>query len=474
MRRVLFIVSLFIISNAFSLVFAQDVEESTIQQQKAVEVTIYNNNLGLVKDTRAIKLPNTQQGELKFKDVASAIMPVTVSVKSLNFTDKFTVLEQNYEYDLMSRSKLLDKYVGKDIKLLDYNEFKDKKDVIDATLLSNNDGQIYKIGEEIYLGHPGIQILPKIPENLIAKPTLTWLYRNLTDKEQQLQVSYLTQNISWQADYVMLVNKEDNLGDLSGWVTINNNSGTSYKNAQLKLVAGEVNQVEETRGGRFKSMDVCYESAPGQQFQEQAFFEYHIYDLQRKTDIKDNQTKQISLLEARGVKLNKEFIIDKPVRFYFYEPTQIVEKQPVNVYLVFKNAQDNKLGMPLPKGVMRLYKEDSKASLQFIGEDRIEHTPKDEEVRLKIGQAFDVVAERRQVEFQRITNDVYETEWEITIRNHKKEEINIAIIEGIERDWQIISKSQDYEKLNANTIKFTIKIPAEGKGKIVYRVRIKH
>ena len=284
------LLALFLTSTAM---FAQTVSKSTIEDQVGVEVTVYNSNLGLIKDTREVRLP-LGEGELRFMDVASFIMPVTVRARSLNHQDDFVVLEQNYEYDLMNADKLLDKYVGKKIKIVDWNEFADRKDTVEAILLSNNKGQIYKVNDEIYLGHPGYKVLPEIPENLIAKPTLTWLYENDQRRAHQLEVLYLTSNINWVADYVIVLNEDDTLTDLSGWVTLDNKSGAAYQDARLKLVAGEVHRV--TRGIFREGLPHIDTVASGAAFQEKAFFEYHIYDLQRKTTIKNNQTKQVSLL----------------------------------------------------------------------------------------------------------------------------------------------------------------------------------
>jgi hypothetical protein len=450
----------------------QTVSKSTVDDQVAVQVTVYNSNLGLIKDTRKVALP-LGEGELRFMDVASHVMPVTVHTKSLNRPDDFSVLEQNYEYDLMNADKLLDKYVGKKIKLMDWNEFQDRKEVVEATLLSNNQGQIYKIKDEIYLGHPGYKVLPEIPENLIAKPTLMWLYDNNSKKTHELEVSYLTKNITWKADYVVVLNKDDTSADIAGWVSLDNRSGATYKNAALKLVAGEVHRVRE----RMRE-DRVYAMAPkdktgAQRFEEKPFFEYHIYDLQRKTTIKDNQTKQVSLLEAIGAQIQKELLVYGMKGYFtrrYYKDQN--PKQPVNVYVKFKNSQGNSLGMPLPAGIMRLYKQDSDESLQFIGEDRIEHTPKDEEVRLKVGEMFDVVAERIQTDYRQITTRLYESEWEITLRNHKKEDITVGIVEPLFGNWVVISNNYPYKKVDAFTIRFNVTVPKDGEVKVKYRIKV--
>lgn len=455
-------------------VFSGDIVKSTLNDQTGIEVTVYNSNLGLVKDTRKINLPSGN-GELRFMDVAAYIMPVTVHAKSVNHTADFSVLEQNYEYDLINESKLLDKYVGKTVKLMNWNQYSDKKETVEATLLSNNGGQVYKINNEIYLGYPGMKILPEIPENLIAQPTLTWLYNNAGKDAHSLEVSYLTSGITWNADYVLIINKADNAADISGWVTVDNKSGATYKDAILKLVAGDVNRVQPTRDVYAKTNMLMMESAAGApQFAEKAFFEYHIYDLQRKTTIKDNQTKQISLLEADNFKIQKEFITTAASPYYNYSMAGQKPKQTVHVMVSFKNSKDNKLGMPLPAGTMRLYKQDDEEKLQFIGEDRIDHTPEDEDIRLKIGDAFDVVAERVQTDFRQISSTVFESEWEVALRNHKNEDINVGVVEPLAgcANWEVITSSHTYTKMDAFTIRFDVKVSKDQEVRVKYRLRV--
>lgn len=446
---------------------------STIADQAGVEVTVYNSNLGLVKDTRNFNV-SSGVNELKFMDVASSIMPQTVQIKALDNADTFFVLEQNYEYDLIDSNKLMDKYVGKTIKLLTVNPYQDKKDIVEATLLSNNNGPIYKIGEEIYLNYNGSAVLPKIPENLVSKPTLTWLYKSKDALKQSVQVSYLTNGINWKADYIVVVNKEDNLADLSGWVTLDNNSGAEYMNAKLKLVAGNVNRVRDIPNMAYlkaaRSMAMESDMAGG--FQEQSFFEYHIYDLQRKTTIKNNQSKQVNLLEASKIKVEKELLVQADQNYFWGNYGGQSLKQPVNVYLKFVNSKDNQMGMPLPAGTMRLYKEDGQKSLQFVGEDAIKHTPKDEDVEIKVGEAFDVVAERVQMNFVQRSN-YFEMTWDLTVRNHKEEDIMVAFKEPLYGDWKITSSTHTYKKINANTARFDVSVPKNGEVKVSYTVNIR-
>lgn len=456
-----------------AIVFAQNAVKSTADDQAGMEVTVYNSNLGLIKDTRQVNLP-MGKGELRFMDVAADIMPVTVHAKSLNFPDGFGILEQNYEYDLMSQSKLMDKYVGKKVKILDKNEYQGTEKSVEATLLSNNEGRpIYQIGSEIYLGYPGLVILPELPENLIAKPTLTWAYDNTSKSPHRLEVSYLTNDINWKADYVVVINKDDTMANVSGWVTIDNKSGATYKDATLKLIAGKINRAQE-RGDydREYASEGMMLKAAAPRFQEQAFFEYHIYDLEGKTTIKDNQTKQISLLKADKIKAQKELLVYGIKNYLTYRYTERNPKQPVNVYMTFKNAKDNNLGMPLPEGVMRLYKEDADKKLQFIGEDKIEHTPKDEEVRLKIGEAFDVVAERIQTDYKQAGLFAHESEWEITVRNHKETDVTVGLVEPVLGSWTVLNNTHPFTKVDASTIRFDVDVPKDGTVKVKYRIRV--
>ena len=473
MKTKLLILS-FVIVFFSSIVKADEngVSKSTIDDQIGVEVAVYNNNIGLIKDTRKIALPSGE-GELRFMGVASHIMPVTVHVKSLNYPKDFSVVEQNYEYDLINADKLLDKYVGKKIKIIVWNEYQDRKETVEATLLSNNNGQIYKINNEVFIGHPGIKVLPELPEDLIAKPTLTWLYNNNSLKEHDLEVSYLTNNISWKSDYVVVLNGDDTSANISGWVTLDNKSGATYRNASLKLIAGDVNRATEMRRDKAVMMEYAMTSArAAPQFEEKAFFEYHVYDLQRKTTIKDKQTKQVSLLEAADVTVKKEFLVEGTHGIYTRHYQNRNPKQPVTVYIKFVNTEDNNLGIPIPAGIMRLYKKDNEGSLLFIGEDRVKHTPIKEEISLKIGDAFDVVAERVQTDYKQKTSRLHESEWEITLKNHKKEDVIVGIIEPLSGNWSVIDSSHPFTKKNAFTIRFDVKVPKDDEVKVKYRLRV--
>lgn len=475
MKKIIFATALLSLT---SITFAKEtnsVKTSTTSDQVSVNVTVYNNGMSLIRDSRKITLPKGV-GELRFEEIAQNIKPSSVLAKSLSNPNAFEIIEQNYEYDLLNSDKLLDKYVGKEIKLLTENPYQDKKELKNATLLSNNNGQIFKIGEEIYLGHNGTRILPKIPENLIANPTLMWKYSNKFVKAQNIEVTYLTNNLSWEADYVFLISNNDKTGDLNGWVTINNRSGATYNNAGLKLVAGDVNRVmsHDSYGGAEVKMMAAEAPRANGRFKEKSFFEYHLYTLPNKTTIKNNQSKQIKLLSGSNIKTEKELIINHTGHRYTHNSRGQIQKPKIDVYMKFKNAKENSLGVPLPKGIVRVYKNDSDDSPIFIGEDRIDHTPEDEEVKLKIGKAFDVVAEKVQTEYIKQNNKTHISSWKVTIKNRKKESVEISLLEALPAYGEITKSTDPFEKSDAFTAKFKLNIPA-GKEKIVkYTVKVKY
>lgn len=451
---------------------AQEVAETNIEDQTAVAVTAYNSGIALIRDVRKLKI-GTGEFDLRFSGVAEQIRPETVALRSLSQTGSLSILEQNYEYDLISPSKLMEKFVGQSVKLINVDknlEFIEK----DAKLLSVNESPVYEIEGKIYLGHPGSVVLPEIPANLAARPSLVWKLNN-TVAEQEVEASYLTNGISWSADYVLSIPKDESSVDIAGWITMNNQSGATYNNAKLKLVAGSVNVAPQMDFAMMKRGMVMAEAAPamaGGAVQE-AFGEYHLYTIPRPTTIKQNQSKQIALMDAAGVKFTKK--LEFPSEPYWYMQQQGEQKDlHAKVRVEFENKKDNALGIPLPAGVMRLYQEDSEGSLQFLGEDRIQHTPKDETIRLNVGEAFDVVADRRQMDFQIISDRVHESEFEVIVRNRKETPTKVEVVENIGGDWEILKKSHDYTKRDAFTVVFPLSLDAGEEVKLSYRVRTRH
>ena len=374
---------------------------------------------------------------LRFADVTAQIRPETVHLASLTAPSALRILEQNYQYDLLNPAKLLDKFVGRDLTLVlrRYQNNTESFEPVQATLLSNNGGQVWRINSQIVINPTNIAEMrfPDLPKNLVATPTLVWDLDNSETGPQNIEASYLTNGMNWRADYVLLVNADDTKGDLQGWVTLTNASGASFEDARLQLVAGDVNRVTPERNAAVAGFMAKSMAVDEAQFQEQGFFEYHMYTLQRPTTIRDNETKQVSLLEAAGFEVKKEFVLNGQRYYYtgYNNPGQAI-KEKVGVFVQFRNSQQNKLGMPLPAGTIRLYKKDDKGNQQFIGEDRIDHTPKDEDVRVKVGDAFDIVAERKQTDYKVIASGhVYEYAYEIKIRNHKDSPVTVVVNAGI-------------------------------------------
>jgi hypothetical protein len=450
-------------------------QSSTEADRKAVSITVYNQNFGVVREVRDLPALGTGVVSLEFRDVAANIQPETVAIKSLTAPGAISVLEQNYRYDLLTPQTLLEKFVGKKVRTYRYHEATGKEEAADAELLSVAEQPILRLNGEVTFGYPARFAFPEVPDNLIAKPTLMWLVAS-QKAAQTVEVSYLTQNLNWSADYVLVVNEQDTAAALQGWVTLVNQSGASYRNAELKLVAGDVNRVQPQRAFDMKRKAAESMAAPtgGAGFTEQGLFEYHMYTLGRPTTVLQNEQKQVSLLEADGIQIAKKLIFYGQQYWFRGQYGQIQVNQKVGVYLDFKNEQKNKLGVPLPKGTLRVYKADKSGAKQFVGEDQIDHTPRDEKIRVKMGEAFDVVGDRKQVEWRALGNCSSESRWEIELRNHKDTAIEVEDYEPIGGDWQVLESSLPYEKKDAGTFTFNVKVPARGKTKVTYRVRLRY
>ena len=456
--------------------FAQSAQTSTEQDQKELAVTVYNSNVALVRDVRRVKLP-AGTIDLRFMDIAAAVNPATVHIVSLTAPKELTVLEQNYEYDLLSPQKLLQKYVGKELTLVRMvSENNSTKEVpVKATLLAYNEGPVWKVGDQIITGMGADRyVFPDLPENLYSKPTLVWMLDNRHTGEQTVEASYLTNQINWNSDYVLTVAADQKVADLNGWVTIVNNSGTAFRNAMLQLVAGELHRVLTGIVGGIPGARAMKAEVAATQFAEEGLSEYHLYTLERRTTLQNNETKQISLLASTGVNIEKVFEVNGQ-QFYYHNAQRPGQpfKDPVNVRIKFKNSQANSLGLPLPAGTVRVYQGDSKGRVQFIGEDRIDHTPKDETLDLLIGNAFDVVAARKQTDFKSWGPHTYEMAFEVALRNHKPEPITVLVNEPIGGDWTMIDSTFKWEKTAAFAARFTVPVTANGESILKYRVRVR-
>lgn len=457
---------------------------STLSDQQSVAVTIYNNNLALVKDQRSIKLNNGLQ-KLALRDVSAQIRPETVLLKSISHPGSFSTLEQNFDFDLLTPEKLLEKYVGKTVSFVKTNPATGEEKSEPATVMSVNNGVVLKIGNRIETGQfftndrAGRIVFDDIPANLRDRPTLVTQINNKVSAEQKLELSYLTGGLGWKADYVAELSPKEDTIDLSGWVTLNNTSGATYNNAKLQLVAGDVNQVQERIPRAMnmrKDVMVAEASAP---MAEESLLEYHLYTLDRPTTIAENQTKQVALLNANGIPARKELVLRGADYYYQGSYGDLGTKLKVGVFVEFDNKEAAKLGMPLPKGIMRVYKKDTQGNAQFVGEDSIDHTPKNETVRLKLGDAFDVTADKKQTDFKALPrpakgNSAFESAYEIVIKNAKKEKVTVTVQEPINGDWTILTQSHPHQKANSRLAVWKIEVPAEGSTTLTYRTRVKY
>ena len=454
-----------------------DTSSTTEKDQSDLSVTVYNSNLALVRDVRQIRL---QAGTfpLRFEDVAASIIPQTVHFRSLSDPAKLSVVEQNYEYDLLDPQKLLQKYVGREVTLVQRETDAGSTKWVEtkALLLSDNSGPVWKIGNEIVTGMTADSYrFPDLPENLYSRPTLVWTLDNRGAEEQKVEASYLTNNMNWSADYVLTVGRDEKSADLDGWVTLVNNSGVAYRDAKLQLVAGEVHRTSQGMvADNMALAKAMVASAPAPQFQQEAFSVYHLYTLSRRTSIQNNESKQVSLLTGTNIPVEKYLSVEGQT-YYYRSPQGIGNAipQPVKVYYRFKNDEKSGLGMPLPAGTVRVYQADSKGGVQFAGEDSINHTPKDESLRIYVGNAFDVVCERKQTDYKKLASNLFELEYEITLRNHKDGPVTVEVREPVGGDWEVVNSNYKWTKLDASTIGFQIPVDKDGAATLDYRVRVK-
>ena len=440
------VVSLFVFftSNAFS--------------QSGLTVTVYNDGRGLIKDVREL---NFKRGSdtVKITDVAAALDPTSVRFEPLTKKNDIDLLEQNFEFDLIGSDKLLNKYLDKIIDLVT----KDQK-VFSGKLLSYTGGsyvlavpnggiRLVNSGEVVNVS------MPELPSGFYTRPTLVWLFNSRYSGKEKCQISYLTGNLGWHAEYVALVNPTDDRLSLSGWVSIDNRSGATYPKAKLKLVAGQLHRARVPSAVReFTLQKGAFDAAAP--FEEKSFFEYHLYTLAFPTTLANNQIKQVSLFEPAETPVKKNFI---------YDPDRDATK--ASVVLEFKNAKETGLGMALPAGVVRMMKRDTDGSIELIGEDNLEHTPKDELVKLTVGKAFDISCEQAQKDRRQISNKVWEEDWEISVRNHKAEPVTLRVVKRFWGFWEIRESSHSFTKKDASTAWFEIPVDKDKQTKLTFTVR---
>jgi hypothetical protein len=452
---------------------------STLDDQQSVAVTIYNEDLALVKDVRQVVL-DAGVGRLALRDVSARMRPETAQLRNVLRPGAFDLLEQNFDFDLLTPAKLLEKYVGQTVRIVKTHPQTGVETVESAQVLAATQGVVLKIGDRIETGAPGRIVFDGVPATLRDRPTLVAEVNNRQPGPQTVELTYLSGGLSWQADYVAELSGDDASLDLNGWVTLTNRSGTAYRHAKLQLVAGDVHRVRQ----EMRAMDAMIAkssvaAAPAPQMQQESLFEYHLYTLGRPTTLADNQTKQVALLNAAQVPVRKELVLNGSDYYYRSSVGDIGQKLKTGVYVEFANRESSRLGLPLPKGVVRVYKRDSAGNAQFVGEDRIDHTPKNEKIRLRLGDAFDVTADKKQTDFKRRepTNRasyVFESAYEIVLRNAKNEAVNVTVREPVPGDWTMIEESKPHAKVAAGTAEWRVDVAAGSTTTLRYRVLVRY
>src|SRR5688572_29301344 len=429
---------------------------STLADQQSVAVTIYNENLALIKDLRRVTF-EAGRNRLALREVSGRMCPETALLRSVSHPGSLSLLEQNFDFDLLTPAKLLEKYVGRNVRIIKTHPTTGAETIETATILAASGGVVMKIGDRIETGLPGRIVYDGVPANLRDRPTLVTELDAARAGSQSVELSYLSAGLAWKADYVAELNATDSALDLNGWVTLTNTSGTSYPNAKLQLVAGDVNRVrdEMIMAAKASRMREAAAAAPRSDMAQEALFEYHLYTLQRPTTIADNQTKQVALLGAQGVPVAKELLLQGSDYYYRSSIGGIGQNMKVGVFVQFENRETSRLGLPMPKGVVRVYKKDS------------------------AGNAFDVTADKKQTDFKRRepTNRasyVYESAYEIVVRNAKKEAVTVVVREPVPGDWTMLEGTQRHAKAAAGTAEWKLKVPAEGNATLRYRVLVRY
>jgi len=441
---------------------------STLADQRAVGLTIYNSNLALVRDRRQVTLP-AGESQLALRDVSATMQAETALL--LSSSGSVSVLEQNFNYDLLTPQSLLAKYVCRDVDVVRFDPVTGQRHSERAHVLSVNGGVVLRYPDRIETAVNGTLSFPSLPSNLRDRPTLVTDINNTTSGKQDVELTYLTGGLTWRADYNAQLSADDDRLDLRGLVTLQNQSGTTYRDATVQLVAGDVNVVQPqmVEIGR----TIARSQASAFQPTEQALLEYHLYTLGRRTTIADNQTKQVELLTAASVPVRKTLELRGAPSYYSVGSSDLGTKLKVATFVTFRNAGGD-LGVPLPRGTVRVYKRDNAGTAQFVGSDSIDHTPKNEIVRLRLGASFDVTANKKQTDFHiGDTARTYESAYSIVLNNAKKTPETVLVVEPIPGDWTMVSSSAPFEKTSASTATWSIQVPAENSTTLTYRVRVK-
>ncbi len=475
---------------------------TTARDRLSAAVTIYNQNMGLVREVREFEVP-AGAAELAFEDVTAQIRPETVHFKDLSSGQAIRVLEQNYRYDVLAPTSLIERYLRQTVTLVHVVPGTGEVRRREATLLSIGDvtgttygggygigtaaysnpwEYVYDFGGEVSFGGDWRIVVPsEVPAGFVSRPTLFWSIEAPAAGRHRVEASYLTNGMNWKADYVLVLSGDGAAGDLTGWVTLTNDAGISFEDAQLKLVAGDVH-IAPPAGSSFRmarpvmmaAMDAATPAAPG--FVEEGMFEYHLYTLQRPTDLRDREQKQIELLSGSGIPVERHYRLYSQPYWYVSQVSGIQENLHPDVWLEFVNAESVGLGVPLPAGTVRVYETEAGrgGGRQFLGEDSIRHTAREERVKVRTGSAFDIVVDRRQTDYDVIGDDAVSTEWELKLRNRKATPVTVEVREPTSGDWEIVSSSLPWIKESSREVRFDVVLPPDREVVLTYRIRVEY
>ncbi|MDP1610273.1 MAG: DUF4139 domain-containing protein [Sulfuritalea sp.] len=445
---------------------------STAVDREAVAVTVYNDDLALVKERRRVDLPGGLT-RLSLREVAAQLRPETALLRAVS-GPPLSLIEQNFDFDLLTPQKLLEKYVGREVTVIRPHPTSDAERREKATVLAAGQGTVLRFADRIETGVPGRLAFDSVPANLRDRPTLSVLFEAAGGK-QAVELSYLTGGLSWKADYVANLSTDGKSLDLNGWVTLTNRSGAGFDNSTLQLVAGSVNRVRQAQPQMAYAMAPAPARAKSMEATQEALLDYHLYSFERPTSIADNQTKQLALLSASAVPVRREYLLAGNEYYYRDRTAQTNlsgQKLKPAVFLEFDN-KGGQLGKPLPAGIVRVYAKDSKGAAQFVGEDRIGHTAKNEKLKLRLGEAFDITAERKQTSYKKIADNVIESAWRIELRNAKDEAVTVKVQEPMPGDWEMLQESHKHTKESARVASWNVAVPAGGATVLEYTVRVK-
>ncbi len=465
-------------ANGMSNALAAAEKMTTRSDQTAIAIALYQQNLALIKDTRSLTLENGRT-RLVWQEIAAEIKPETAWLRHLQHPEQFQVLAQHFDLKRLTPRNLLESHVGETITVMRTHPVTGEETPESATLLSTSGGVVLKFADRIETDIPGRLVYSVIPSDLHDKPAMHILLNTTSGHSQHnLELTYLTQGLSWRADYILELDPEDRHAHLTGFAALTNQSGIDFHDARTQLIAGDIHQASPARAPAVKRLGSAVETMSAAAYADmetEPHADLHRYTLPEKINLHDNETMQVSFMSARGIPVKKEFILEGQSHYYssYYPP--FIQKQAVDIYVRFQNTGTG-LGIPLPRGIVRTYQFDRHSDVHFIGEDRMNHTANKATVQLKLGQAFDVFAEKKQTDFKKIPApdqniQQFETGHQIILNNAKKETVTVIVREPVPGDWRMLSASLPHKKIASHLAEWQVELPAESQTILTYRVR---